>query len=143
MGYLQFFSCMHFLEGDHVNPQQRLLKASCEVQKMSVFCGDWLLVGDLGLHQTGSEMVADAKALLLETNCSLLLDNQTPKSCWELFKVYVEVSVFEQGKFSRLIRNYRNIVLKVSQLVIKQVAASGGPLRGPSGWIVRKKSSVI
>lgn len=37
-----------------------------------------------------------------------------------------------------LIRNDRNIVLKVSQFVINQVAASGGPLRGPSGWIVCK-----
>lgn len=129
---------MHFLEGEHVNPQWRLLKASCEVQNMSVFCGEWLLVEDLGLHQTGSELVVDAKALFLESNCSLLLDNQTPKSCWELFKVYVEVSLFEQGKFSRLIRNYRNIVLKVSQFLINQVAASGGPLRGPSGWIVHK-----
>lgn len=52
MGCLQFFSCMHFLEGEHVTPQQRLLKASREVQKMSFFCGEWLLVGIWGNKST-------------------------------------------------------------------------------------------
>lgn len=94
-----------------MNPQQRLLKGSVNFKLTlskalswvgharpeksksitpSSFCGELLPVEDLGLHKNESKLVSDTKALLLEANCSLVLDNQT-----------LEVSVYGLRSMSR------------------------------------------